>query len=57
MAMRKDQIKKAIITFVSMEQMGDPDEVAVLSCLFLASYDSSFVAGTDLFVDGGMAQI
>jgi NAD(P)-dependent dehydrogenase (short-subunit alcohol dehydrogenase family) len=36
--------------------MGTPDEVAnVVS--FLASDDSSFITGIELFVDGGMAQI
>jgi NAD(P)-dependent dehydrogenase (short-subunit alcohol dehydrogenase family) len=36
--------------------MGSPDEVAKVVS-FLASDDSSFVTGSELFVDGGMAQI
>ena len=36
--------------------MGDPDEIAK-AAVFLASDDSSFVTGIELFVDGGMAQI
>ena len=36
--------------------MGDPDEIAKVA-VFLASDDSSFVTGVELFVDGGMAQI
>jgi NAD(P)-dependent dehydrogenase (short-subunit alcohol dehydrogenase family) len=36
--------------------MGTPDEVARV-VLFLASDDSTFVTGIELFVDGGMAQI
>jgi NAD(P)-dependent dehydrogenase (short-subunit alcohol dehydrogenase family) len=35
--------------------MGRPEEVA--AALFLASDESSFVAGIDLSVDGGMAQV
>jgi NAD(P)-dependent dehydrogenase (short-subunit alcohol dehydrogenase family) len=36
--------------------MGNPDEVAK-AVLFLATNDSSFVTGIELFVDGGAAQI
>jgi NAD(P)-dependent dehydrogenase (short-subunit alcohol dehydrogenase family) len=39
-----------------MEHMGEPDEVARVA-LFLASDDSSFVTGIELFVDSGRAQI
>jgi len=37
-------------------RLGDPDESAA-AALFLASDDSSFVNGSELFVDGGSAQI
>jgi len=37
-------------------EMGRPEEIAT-AALFLASSDSSFVNGTELFVDGGTAQI
>jgi NAD(P)-dependent dehydrogenase (short-subunit alcohol dehydrogenase family) len=36
--------------------MGRPEEIATVA-LFLASSDSSFVTGIELFVDGGVAQI
>ena len=41
---------------VPMRRMGEPKEVASVA-LFLASDDSSFVTGIELFVDGGRAQI
>ena len=45
-----------IASTVPMGRMGEPDEVAK-AALYLASDDSSFVTGTELFVDGGRAQV
>ena len=45
-----------IASTIPMGRMGEPDEVAK-AVLFLASDDSSFVTGIELFVDGGRAQI
>jgi NAD(P)-dependent dehydrogenase (short-subunit alcohol dehydrogenase family) len=45
-----------IVSTIPMGRMGEPDEVAQ-AALFLASDDSSFVTGIELFVDGGRAQI
>src|SRR5438105_1183110 len=41
---------------VPLGRVGDPDDVAGAP-VFLASSDASFIAGTELFVDGGQAQI
>ena len=41
---------------VPMGRIGRPDEVAK-AAVFLGSDDSSYVAGIELFVDGGMAQV
>jgi NAD(P)-dependent dehydrogenase (short-subunit alcohol dehydrogenase family) len=41
---------------VPLGRVGEPDEIAK-AAVFLASDDSSFVTGIELFVDGGMAQI
>lgn len=41
---------------VPLGRMGQPEEIAK-AVAFLASSDASFVAGTELFVDGGTAQV
>jgi len=45
-----------IASTIPMGRMGQPEEVAK-AALFLASDDSSFVTGIELFVDGGRAQV
>ncbi|WP_406857661.1 SDR family oxidoreductase [Alsobacter sp. KACC 23698] len=47
---------QAVESTTPLGRLGDPDEVAA-AALFLASEDSSFVNGIELFVDGGSAQI
>ena len=49
-------LKDVLAGSVPLGRMGHPDEVANVA-LFLASEQSSFVTGVELFVDGGMAQI
>jgi NAD(P)-dependent dehydrogenase (short-subunit alcohol dehydrogenase family) len=45
-----------IVSTIPMGRMGEPEEIAK-AALFLASDDSSFITGIELFVDGGRAQI
>ena len=49
-------MKANVIAAVPLGRMGTPDEVAN-AAVFLASDDSSYVTGVELFVDGGMAQV
>jgi NAD(P)-dependent dehydrogenase (short-subunit alcohol dehydrogenase family) len=45
-----------IVSTIPMGRMGKPEEIAK-AALFLASDDSSFVTGIELFVDGGRGQV
>jgi NAD(P)-dependent dehydrogenase (short-subunit alcohol dehydrogenase family) len=51
-----DEFKAHAVAAVPMGRMGTPDEVAK-AAVFLASDDSSYVTGIELFVDGGMVQV
>ena len=51
-----EQRKKMISTSVPLGRLGTADEVAK-AVVFLASDDSSYITGTELFVDGGFAQV
>jgi NAD(P)-dependent dehydrogenase (short-subunit alcohol dehydrogenase family) len=48
--------KESFKALIPRGEMGRPEEIATVA-LFLASNDSSFVNGVELFVDGGTAQI
>jgi NAD(P)-dependent dehydrogenase (short-subunit alcohol dehydrogenase family) len=50
------EAKEYLVSLIPMGAMGQPDEIAAVA-VFLASDDSRFVSGIELFVDGGAAQI
>jgi NAD(P)-dependent dehydrogenase (short-subunit alcohol dehydrogenase family) len=51
-----EQRRKMIATVIPHGRLGKPDEVA-RAAVFLASDDSVYVTGAELFVDGGFAQV
>jgi NAD(P)-dependent dehydrogenase (short-subunit alcohol dehydrogenase family) len=51
-----EAIKAQFAAAIPLNRMGRPEEIAS-AALFLASDDSSFVAGAELSVDGGMGQV
>ena len=50
------ETKEMFESLIPRGKMGQPEEIAAVA-LFLASDDSSFVNGAELFVDGGMTAI
>jgi NAD(P)-dependent dehydrogenase (short-subunit alcohol dehydrogenase family) len=59
LGLTKEQIQEFVdvqAQNIPLGRVGTPDEIAK-AVVFLASDDSSFVNGIELFVDGGMAQI
>ncbi|MDB6012933.1 MAG: Oxidoreductase [Gammaproteobacteria bacterium] len=56
MDLQPSEIIARIVSTIPMGRVGEADEIAK-AALFLASDDSSFVTGIELFVDGGRAQI
>lgn len=50
------RMKNEMENNVPLGRLGDPDEIAE-AVSFLASDEASYVAGTELYVDGGVAQI
>jgi NAD(P)-dependent dehydrogenase (short-subunit alcohol dehydrogenase family) len=52
----KAQFDAEVRATVPLARWGEPDEIAK-AAVFLASDDSSFVTGVELYVDGGMSQV
>jgi len=51
-----DEFAKQIVSSVPMKRFGQPEEVAN-TVLFLASKESSYISGQEIFVDGGLANV
>ncbi len=51
-----EETMKTISSTIPLGRFGTPDEIAK-AVVFLASDDSSYITGTELFVDGGFAQV
>ena len=51
-----DDIRAMILSRVPLGRLARPEEIAA-AALFLASDESSYMAGSDLQTDGGMAQV
>jgi NAD(P)-dependent dehydrogenase (short-subunit alcohol dehydrogenase family) len=58
MGLSEEQLEqfKSVVSMVPLGRMGNPDEIAK-AVAFLASDDSSYITGIELFVDEGLAQI
>ena len=53
---RGEEFRAQLATVIPVGRIGRPEEVAS-AALFLASAESSFIAGAELVVDGGMSQV
>ena len=53
---QRQGIRSYMTSIVPLGRIGQPDEIGK-TAVFLASDDASFVAGVELFVDGGAAQV
>ncbi len=50
-----ENVRNVMMANVPLGRMGTPDDLAK-AAVFLASDDSSYITGIELFVDGGVAQ-
>ncbi len=51
-----DDVRRSLTAMIPLGRMGRAEEVAA-AALFLASDESSFIAGAELVIDGGMSQV
>jgi NAD(P)-dependent dehydrogenase (short-subunit alcohol dehydrogenase family) len=51
-----EQRRKMVASAIPLGRFGRPDEVA-RAVVFLASDESSYITGAEIFVDGGFAQV
>lgn len=52
----EDALVEGFVADIPLGRVGRPEEIAAVA-LFLASDDSSFMTGSEVFVDGGSAQV
>jgi NAD(P)-dependent dehydrogenase (short-subunit alcohol dehydrogenase family) len=52
----QEALLAGLVSQTPLDRLGNPDETAAVA-LFLASDDSSFMTGSEVFVEGGMAQV
>jgi NAD(P)-dependent dehydrogenase (short-subunit alcohol dehydrogenase family) len=50
-----DEHKAGVVANVPLDRLGTPDDIS-RAAVFLASEDSAYITGIELFVDGGVAQ-
>ena len=51
-----EEFKNQMVAQIPMGRLGLPEEIAT-TALFLASADGGVITGSEIYVDGGMAQI